>query len=293
MKLGRFDRDRLGLVVEDNVLDVTFVLESLEQPRWFRGFGDPLIEALPRIREILTDVPVDLPVHNRRDIRFEHFVTCPSKILAAPANYRAHIDLDASKPEVNHGVHHQQVEGMSHPPLELGLFLKATSSLGDELTGVHLPADGRRIDHEVELGVVIGRQARKVDAASALEYVAGYCISLDITVRGKEERSYRKSADTFATIGPWLTTVDEIPDPSALELWLTVNGDERQRSGTDGMLVNTQELIELASSMYTLFPGDIIMTGTPAGVSELHPGDVVVAGCAGLGELIVNVTADR
>jgi 2,4-didehydro-3-deoxy-L-rhamnonate hydrolase len=114
-------------------------------------------------------------------------------------------------------------------------------------------------------------------------------VSLDISVRGAEDRSFRKSADTYTVIGPWLTTADEITDPERLNLWLTLNGKERQRSSTGAMIVGLRRLIEIASSAYTLYPGDILMTGTPEGVGALTSGDIIVTGCDGLGEMTVPV----
>jgi 2,4-diketo-3-deoxy-L-fuconate hydrolase len=110
-----------------------------------------------------------------------------------------------------------------------------------------------------------------------------------MSVRGPEERSFRKSADDYTVLGPWLTTADEIVDAEQLTLWLTLNGSARQRSSTAAMLVRIPRLIEIASSAYTLYPGDILMTGTPEGVGAVVPGDVIVVGCDGLGEMTVAV----
>ncbi|MCK1468299.1 fumarylacetoacetate hydrolase family protein [Bradyrhizobium sp. CW10] len=101
--------------------------------------------------------------------------------------------------------------------------------------------------------------------------------------------SFRKSADSYTVLGPWLTTADEIADPEQLTLWLTLNGTERQRSSTAAMTVGIRHLIEIASSAYTLYPGDILMTGTPEGVGAVSPGDIIVTGCDGLGEMTVPV----
>jgi 2-keto-4-pentenoate hydratase/2-oxohepta-3-ene-1,7-dioic acid hydratase in catechol pathway len=148
-----------------------------------------------------------------------------------------------------------------------------------------------RTDYEVELAVVIGRTVRDVAAADAMDHIAGYCIGLDMSVRGKQDRSFRKSGDTFTVLGPWLTTADEIDDPGALTLWLSLNGEERQRSSTSAMTVGIPRLVELASQMYTLHPGDVLLTGTPEGVGPVAPGDVIVAGADGLGSMTVEVSA--
>jgi 2-keto-4-pentenoate hydratase/2-oxohepta-3-ene-1,7-dioic acid hydratase in catechol pathway len=172
-----------------------------------------------------------------------------------------------------------------------GLFLKATSSLVGPGEGIALRKLDRRNDHEVELAFVIGKEAREVPASDALRYVAGYGIGLDITIRGAEDRSFRKSPDSYTVLGPWLVTVDEIPDPGALDLSISVNGETRQSSNTRYMILGVPELIEFASSFYTLYPGDIVITGTPEGVSPIAPGDVISARIEGIGAMEVKVRA--
>jgi 2-keto-4-pentenoate hydratase/2-oxohepta-3-ene-1,7-dioic acid hydratase in catechol pathway len=145
----------------------------------------------------------------------------------------------------------------------------------------------------VELVIVIGKHADRVERADAMACVAGYAIGLDISIRGSEDRSFRKSPDTYSVIGPWLVTADEIPDPGSLDLQIAVNGDVRQQSNTRFMILGVAELIEMASSMYTLHPGDLIFTGTPEGVSPIHPGDSIVATIAHIGTMAVAVRADQ
>ena len=143
----------------------------------------------------------------------------------------------------------------------------------------------RRLD-EIELVAIIGKPARNVSKEDALNYVAGYCIGLDMTVRGAEERSMRKSIDTFTVMGPWMVTPDEIADPHNLDLNLTVNGQPRQNNNTKNLIIKIHELIEWASIYYTLHPGDLFMTGTPDGVVDCQPGDVVVTSIEGIGDLV-------
>jgi 2-keto-4-pentenoate hydratase/2-oxohepta-3-ene-1,7-dioic acid hydratase in catechol pathway len=128
-----------------------------------------------------------------------------------------------------------------------------------------------------------------VSANQALRHVAGYCIGLDITVRGSEDRSMRKSSDTYTVLGPWLVTADEIPDPSALDLSITVNGERRQKGNTRDLILSVPELIEWASSFYTLLPGDILLTGTPDGVGPIRPGDLMHARIDRIGDMDVHV----
>ena len=216
-------------------------------------------------------------------------VANPGKIMAAPANYRLHVEQDAKDPGVDHGVHHAQLSAMAAPTEELGLFLKANSSLVGPFEGVTLASETRRNDHEVELAVVIGRTGKDIPAGRALDYVAGYCIGLDMTIRGVEDRSFRKSADSYTVLGPWMVTADEIADPGALDLKLAVNGEIRQSSNTKLLTVGIPRMIEMAAAMYTLHPGDVLLTGTPEGVGQIHAGDVMTAWCAGIGEMTVAV----
>jgi 2-keto-4-pentenoate hydratase/2-oxohepta-3-ene-1,7-dioic acid hydratase in catechol pathway len=130
-----------------------------------------------------------------------------------------------------------------------------------------------------------------VSRQDALGHVAGYAIGLDITIRGPEERSLRKSPDSYAVLGPWLVTPDEIANPGDLDVRITVNGEERQNSNTRYLILGVAELIEYASSFYTLYPGDIIITGTPEGVSPIQPGDVISAYVERIGTMEVKVRA--
>src|SRR5690606_25855861 len=117
----------------------------------------------------------------------------------------------------------------------------------------------------------------------------GYTIGLDMTVRGPEERSLRKSIDTYSVLGPWMVTADEIEDATQLDFWLTVNGESRQRANTRDLVLGIPELIEFASAFYTLHEGDVLFTGTPEGVGPVRPGDVIVAHFEGIGEMRVDV----
>lgn len=182
-------------------------------------------------------------------------------------------------------------------PQEPVLFSKATSCMVGACDAVVLPQGSIKSDWEVELGVVIGSRARYVDEASALQHVAGYCVVNDLS-----EREYQlerggtwdkgKCCDTFGPVGPWLVTADEVPDPQALDLWLDVNGQRRQTGSTRTMVFGVAALVAYISRFMTLYPGDLITTGTPPGVGLgvkpqpvfLQPGDVMRLGISGLGE---------
>ena len=291
MRLCRFAGERLGLVENGSVKDVTAAIDAIANRRWPLPPGDPLVANLPALTARINDLAPSAPRLALTDVALQSPITSPSKIMAAPANYRLHVEVDVKDPAINAGVHLQQLEGVERPVEKLGLFLKATSSLIGPADGVHVIWPERRTDYEVELVAVIGREGRNIAAGDAMAHIAGYCVGLDMTVRGAEDRSFRKSADSYTVIGPYFTTADEIADPHKLALWLTLNGKERQRSSTAAMTVAIPRLIEIASAVYTLYPGDLLFTGTPEGVGAVAPGDTIVAGCEGLGEFTVAVSA--
>lgn len=188
-------------------------------------------------------------------------------------------------------------------PDEPVLFMKATSCINGPNDPIVIPRGSTKTDWEVELGIVIGRETSYVDEAEALNNVAGYCAVNDVSERHFQiERSGQwvkgKSADTFGPIGPWLVTRDEIADPLALPLWLTVNGEKRQDGSTSTMIFSPAFIVAYVSQFMSLQPGDLISTGTPPGVglgmnppTFLKPGDVVELGVEGLGQQRQDVVA--
>jgi 2-keto-4-pentenoate hydratase/2-oxohepta-3-ene-1,7-dioic acid hydratase in catechol pathway len=284
MRFCRFGDGRLGLVEGSSVRDVTAALDVLPAYRYPLPTHDVLIAnldaVLDRARALAPDAP-SLPVAG---LQFLSPVANPSKVVGAPVNYQKHLDEVKSDAALHHDT--QAHTAVIH---KMGLFLKACSSLAGPSEGISLRKLDRRNDHEVELAVVIGKRANNVPRVDALKYVAGYAIGLDITIRGPEERSLRKSADSYAVLGPWLVTADEIPNPGDLNLKIAVNGQERQNSNTKYMILGVPELIEFASAFYTLHPGDVIMTGTPEGVSPIEPGDHIVATIEKIGTMEVAV----
>ncbi len=181
-------------------------------------------------------------------------------------------------------------------PKEPIIFLKATTALSGPGDDIVLPEGGRKADWEAELGVVIGRTARRVAPEAALGHVAGYCVAHDLSERAHQlehggQWTKGKSHDGFCPVGPWLVTADEVPDPQALDLWLEVDGVSRQSSSTGQMIFPVAFLISYVSRFMTLMPGDLVITGTPAGVGLgrtppvfLKPGNRVRLGVTGLGE---------
>ena len=286
MKLCRFNNNRLGVVAGETVKDVTAALDVLPQVRYPLPWHDPLIANLASVIDRAGTLAADVPAVPLASVRLLSPVANPGKLIAAPVNYQKHLDEVRGDSQIHHGNVAHTITIQS-----AGLFLKATSSLVGPGEGVALRKLDRRTDHEVELAFVVGKEARNVSAANALEYVAGYAIGLDITIRGSEDRSFRKSPDSYSVLGPWLVTADEIPDPGSLDLHISVNGEQRQQSNTRYLILGVAELLELASSFYTLYPGDVIYTGTPEGVSPIEPGDRIVATIQRIGTMEVAVRA--
>jgi 2-keto-4-pentenoate hydratase/2-oxohepta-3-ene-1,7-dioic acid hydratase in catechol pathway len=206
----------------------------------------------------------------------------PPKIVAAPVNYRLHQQEMGGVGGVYSGAAIATIETYAG-------FIKAPSSVAGPDCHVEIPVPDRRVDHEAELGVVVGRTAARVTRDEAMGHVFGYVPLLDITMRGEEDRSYRKSFDTFTPIGPAIVTADEVPDPGSLDIKLTVNGELRQQANTRELIYDVPRLIEFYSAAMTLEPGDLIATGTPAGVGPLHPGDEIVLDIEQVGRLSMRV----
>lgn len=281
MRLCRFNDDRFGLVVADNILDVTPALSGLQARRYPFPQHDVLIESLPSLRNAIEAVAKTAPARALKDVKLLSPVANPGKVIGAPVNYLKHLEEARADPELRqHQVHEIQ---------RVGLFLKATSSVAGPDTPLVIRHPDRRTDHEIELAAVIGRRANRVKKEDALSHVAGFCIGFDITTRGPEERSMRKSSDGYTVLGPWLVTADEIPDPADLDLHLTVNGETRQKANTKDLVIDVPSLIEWTSSHYTLMPGDVILTGTPEGVGPIAPGDVLDASIEKIGSMRVAV----
>ena len=285
MKICRFDDDRIGLVQEDkSVLDVTGALNVLPLMKWPVPLGDAFILNLESITSEMQRLAPDAPSVSLSEITLKSPVANPSKIIGAPINYQKHIDESVTDDGI---VSSRPISHIS----DWGMFLKANSALVGSGEGVALRFTEARNDHEMELAVVIGKTGTNISIENARSYIAGYSIGLDMTTRGKELQSFRKSADTYAVLGPWLVTADEIPDPNNLDLKISVNGEVRQNSNTQELVYNVEKLIEYTSERYTLYPGDIIMTGTPDGVGPVEPGDVMTCELEGVGIMDVNVQA--
>ncbi|AQG78094.1 fumarylacetoacetate hydrolase family protein [Spirosoma montaniterrae] len=224
------------------------------------------------------------------DARFGPCIKRPSKIVCVGLNYAKHA-----------------AETGAASPAEPIMFFKATTAICGPNDNLIIPKRSEKTDWEVELAVIIGKRATYVELDDAMDYVAGYAVHNDYSERAWQlERGGQwmkgKSADTYAPIGPYLVTTDDVPNPNSLHLWLNVNGERLQDSNTDDMIFNVPTLVSYISQFMTLLPGDVISTGTPAGVGlglkpprYLKPGDVVELGIEGLGEqrqVAVNLNQD-
>jgi 2-keto-4-pentenoate hydratase/2-oxohepta-3-ene-1,7-dioic acid hydratase in catechol pathway len=282
VKVCRFDGDRVGIVLGERVHDVTEIVAGIQQDGLEQG--DPIVLALESLRALSAEAIRATPSHPLSEVRLSAPVARPGKIVAAPVNYKAHVAEANADPGIRFG--HTQTD-----IAEAGLFLKASSSLAGPADGIAIRFPERRTDYEVELVAVIGRKGSDIPHSRALDHVAGYMVGLDITLRGPEDRSFRKSLDGYAVVGPWLVTSDEVSDPDNLPIALYQNGERRQHANTAEMVFSVARLIEFASSFYTLHPGDLVFTGTPEGVGPIRPGDVLVGAVGGVGRLETVVRA--
>jgi 2-keto-4-pentenoate hydratase/2-oxohepta-3-ene-1,7-dioic acid hydratase in catechol pathway len=213
------------------------------------------------------------------DVRLGAPLVRPSKIVCVGLNYRDHA-----------------AEARMELPSEPVIFMKATSAIVGPNDDLVIPKGSTKTDWEVELAVVIGKRASSVSEADALEHVAGYLLHNDYSERAFQlERGGQwvkgKSCDTFAPLGPFIATRDEIPDVHALDMWLSVNGERKQQGSTRDLVFGVPTLVSYISQFMTLCPGDVISTGTPAGVAMgripprfLQDGDIITLGIEGLGE---------
>lgn len=281
MKLVSFNNGRIGIVNHDRVIDVSD-LAGVHPGSW------PPVGMVRLIRDWKERGPTLLDALAHREgqplanVRLEAPVQWPNKVIAFPANYHAHID-EMKQSGASGVISTFKASGQ-------GFFLKANSSLSGPADDIVLPPlAGREVHHECELGIVIGKRGRAATRAQSRDYVFGFTCLLDMVVRGKEERVMRKSFDTFCPTGPWITTADEIADFENIEMRLFVNGQERQRASTKNLIVDVPEMIAMSSAVMTLEPGDIIASGTPAGVGRVEDGDVLEIVIDGVGSMELQV----
>ncbi|MEO5683180.1 MAG: fumarylacetoacetate hydrolase family protein [Chitinophagaceae bacterium] len=273
MKLIRYTENghiRTGVVMDGKNYDTAAFGEDYDE-KFFNTYG------LNRLQDYVKSTGDNLP-RAGNDIQLTSPIARPSKIICIGLNYADHAK-----------------ETGATPPPEPVIFMKATTALCGPFDDIIIPRNSKKTDWEVELAVVIGKRASYVNEADAMDYVAGYCLHNDVSEREFQiERSGTwdkgKGCDTFAPMGPWLVTKDEITDIDNLRLWLTVNGKKMQDGTTANLIFKIPFLIAYTSQFMTLLPGDVISTGTPAGVAMgmtpqayLKAGDVIELGIDGLG----------
>ena len=273
MKLFRFgkaDEEKIGVVIENKLYDVSAFGEDYNE-KFFQNDG------LKRLSDFVATNADVLPLVSSTE-RFGAVIARPSKIICIGLNYRAHA-----------------IESGADIPVEPIIFFKSTSAICGPNDDLIMPKGSEKTDWEVELAVVINKKTSYVDESEAMDYVAGYVLHNDYSERAFQlERGGQwvkgKSCDTFAPLGPYLVTTDEIKDPHQLNMWLKVNGETLQNSSTADMIFKIPFIVHYLSQFMTLLPGDIITTGTPQGVGlgfkpprYLKDGDVVELGIDGLG----------
>ncbi|HOE11162.1 MAG TPA: fumarylacetoacetate hydrolase family protein [bacterium] len=272
---------------EGDLLDLSRAAASYAAARGLElKYTDSVVDFLtgeysaPKARKQLVDF---IEQHHLTDeltiagpVRFLPPVPCPQKILAMGRNYAAHA-----------------AESNLSVPKEPIIFCKSPMSVIGHEDPVVIPPDTGRVDHEIELAVIIGKRGYRVNRTQAAQMIAGYTILNDVTARAMQSKDMAeagpwfrsKSFDTFCPTGPWVVTPDDMPDPLHVDLELRVNDDVRQSSNTRYMIFDIPFVLEFITQWITMVPGDILSTGTPEGISEVHPGEVMSAKIQGIGTL--------
>lgn len=268
IRFGQAGKEKPGIIVDNKWFDVSSFIKDYDEDFFANDGINQLrkIVAENKLLEVDSNQRLGCPVYK------------PSKVICIGLNYAKHAK-----------------ETGAQVPKEPIIFFKATTSVSGPDDDIVIPKNSVKTDWEVELAVVVGKRASYVEENEAMDYVAGYCLHNDVSERAFQiERGGQwvkgKSCDTFAPLGPWLATKDEIKDENNLRLWLNVNGKKMQDSNTDDLIFKVPFLVSYISQFMTLLPGDIISTGTPAGVGlglnppvYLKAGDVVELGIDGLG----------
>ena len=292
---------RLGVIVDDMVVDAACLGEAfgVDVPGTMLGLIDAGRLGVGALGDLVTQAEGRFPIGTATALANVTLLApiprLRKNIFGIGLNYLDHVAESAAALDTDSALPKQPVI-FSKPP---------TSVIGPDAPIAHNKAMTRQLDWEVELAVIIGTTARRVSRNEALGHVFGYSVMIDVSARDCRRAGqwiYSKGQDTFAPFGPCIVTADDIPDPQVLDLWLTLNGVEKQRSNTSHMLFKVDELIADISQGITLDPGDVIASGTPAGVGAgrtpqewMWPGDVVVAAVEGIGTLrhpIIDATPD-
>jgi 2-keto-4-pentenoate hydratase/2-oxohepta-3-ene-1,7-dioic acid hydratase in catechol pathway len=277
----------LGVKIENGIIDIEEALRESPNNQVHTKIMEVIDggnEAISALEDYISKLPIENKLNyikDEEDVEWGPCVTQPNKIICVGLNYRKHADeTNSPYPEV---------------PI---LFSKFNNTLTGHKCKIAVPKVTQRLDYEVELGVVIGKEAKYVTKENALDYVFGYCTANDLSARDLQKKTHQwllgKTCDDFSPIGPYLVTADEVPNPNNLQLKTYVNGEKRQDSNTSDMIFYVDEIVSYISQHMTLTPGDVILTGTPEGVIigyprekrvYLKPGDVVTVEVEKLGTL--------
>ncbi len=284
MKIAVFNDYRVGIVDGEQLFDVTSAFPALLQDlpkqriNWMIAHWDEMKGKLEQAKKSAAAVAIASVTLLPPNPGAGH-------VFAAPANYQKHIGELGDRAVTKAG----------RTAREQGFFLMAPGSMVGAGGAILIPkGSSRRFDHESELAVIVGRAGRNIPRAQAMDHVFGYSCLIDATMRiepgvGEEERSMRKSFESFTPVGPYIVTADEVPNPGALQNRLWVNGELKQQANTKDMIVDVAELIELISSVLEISPGDVIASGTPEGVGPFKPGDVVKIEIESVGSMTLPV----
>jgi 2-keto-4-pentenoate hydratase/2-oxohepta-3-ene-1,7-dioic acid hydratase in catechol pathway len=294
MRLVCFDDFRIGVLDDAGIHDVSSAVPKWESgdihamTRLIAGW-DSLRSGVERAARDAAPKPIDR-------VRLRAPVPAPMHLFAAPVNFRAH--QAEMRQQGFRGVPGSGSAGGGDTAETLGFFMKATGSITGASDPIELPVKDwpdRRYDHEGEIAFVIGREARRVSPEDAVNHIFGYTIVIDATMRATpergEERVQRKSYYSFSPMGPCVTTADELPDWTKLNVKLWLNGEQRQDAKSTDMIVNIPNLLSRASHVLPLQPGDVYTTGSPPGVGRIAPGDQVVVEAPGIGRMTLSVVA--
>lgn len=282
MKIARFNDGKIGIVTGDRITDVTAIC-GVDPGEWPPVGMNRVIANFAALRPKIEAALKTAPSVPLADVTLQTPVPWPHKLLAMPSNFRDH----AAEMKTNgFGV------AGSLPADEAGFFMKSNGSLIGSAEAIEIPdRPGREFHHECEMATIIGTGGKDIPVDKALDHIFGYACLMDITMRGKGERVMRKSFDTFCPVGPWITTADEVGAPDDIDMKLWVNGELRQHAVANQMIVGIREQIQTCSEVTTLVPGDIIASGTMAGVGPLKPGDTVEIDIARVGRMKLAVTS--
>jgi len=287
VRLALFDDFRLGVVTAGQIVDVTGVLPAHDADPVTAGWWRALCRDFPDLRAGLQAAADAGPARPLAQVRLRAPALGPTKVIACASNYPDHV-------AEMHAVQQRTLGRVEDWMMNFDVFLKAPSAISGPADDIVLPREvldaGQEIHHESELVVVIGTGGKDIPEDQAAGHILGFTAGLDVTVRGAADRSRRKSYDTFAPLGPWITTADEAGDPASLEIDLVRNDDDhRQHSCVRDMITPVPAIVCYVSRIMTLLPGDLIFTGAPPGVGPIHPGDVLTARISRIGSMRIGV----